>query len=235
MCVGKEEKLVDSKNPINKFHFLWMARVLVFLLPALLIIACGDGASTPPITDVPVDDGNTATVTREATVSSSKTDVPQRAGGTATVAPGATASPSKTDIPVDVGDTTTVTSEPTALTFSARGLHPSSYIDCEGLALYDSMFHRAVSSTLIALHYFNLQVVTDDPYFMYCKGMAVFETRRTPEREPPHERLIIAQLIPEESIQAFLNARRGDLYLNVVPIEDVYISIVSGVESSDSK
>ena len=195
--------------------YLRRLRVLVFLcLLVFLITACGDETPSPPITDIPVDFGGAGTTTPEAIVSTSKTDDSADAGGTATV-----------------------TTEPTATTSDVLDLHPSSYIDCEGLALYDSMFIQEISSNPIALQYFGLEMVTDGPYFMYCKGMAVFQTVRMPNGEPPHERLLMAQLIPKDKVGVFVNARRGDpLQIgNIVPIEDVYISITSGVESSGSK
>ena len=166
-------------------------------------------ASTPPLTDVPTD-----TVTPEATASRlvPLTDELADAEGAEGVAP-----------------------EPTSSSPKTRDLHPSSYIDCEGLAVYDSIFIQEISTSPIALHYYNLEMVTDSPYFMYCRGMGVFRTRRMPEGEPPHERLIMAQLVPKEKMGSFLNARRDEQHLigNIVPIKDVYIVITSGLVHSE--
>ena len=208
-CWLEEEKIVPA-NVILCLRTLSIP-VWLYLISLLVLTACGGVASAPPLTEVPTD-----TVTPEATASRSVplTDELADAEGAEGVAP-----------------------EATSISPETRDLHPSSYIDCERLAVHDSIFIQEISTSPIALRYYNLEMVTDSPYFMYCKGMAVFRTRRMPEGEPPRERLIMAQLIPKERYGDFLNARRDEPHLigNIVPIEDVYISITSGFVSSGSK
>lgn len=146
------------------------------------------------------------------------------------------------DEPAGEGDTVTVTpnvaSDATASPSAELELHPSSYIDCEGLAVHDSIFLQEISTDPIVLHYYGLELIEDRPISMTCKGMAVFQTRRTAGGEPPHERYLTGRLVKQENIGKYFDSRQrrgyGAIYEHIVQIQDVYIVIQSYTMSSDS-